>query len=86
MDQRLPHPINKTDMQSFMALAQQVSYATVIVPKLLLFRELIKDKVPWFWLQSMDEGFTYTKNLLPDKVKEGIELFDPARVTAFLTD
>ena len=81
-----PTPINKTDMRSFMALAQQVSYATAVAPRLLPFRELLKDKVPWFWDKSMDEVFTHTKNLLADKVEEGIKSYDPARVTALLTD
>ena len=43
-----PAPINRTDMRSFMALAQQVSYATAVAPRLLPFRELLKDSVPWF--------------------------------------
>ena len=34
----------------------------------------------------MDEVFTHTKNLLADKVEEGIKSYDPARVTALLTD
>ena len=81
-----PTPINKTDMRSFMALAQQVSYATAVAPRLLPFRELLKDKVPWFWDKRMDEVFTHTKHLLADKVEEGIKSYDPARVTALLTD
>ena len=81
-----PTPINKTNMRSFMALAQQVSYATAVAPRLLPFRELLKDKVPWFWDRSMDEVFTHTKNLLADKVEEGIKSYDPARVTALLTE
>ena len=81
-----PAPINRTDMRSFMALAQQVSYATAVAPRLLPFRELLKDSVPWFWDRKMDEVFTHTKNLLADKVEEGIKSFDPSRVTALLTD
>ena len=81
-----PTPINRTDMRSFMALAQQVSYATAVAPRLLPFRELLKDSVPWYWDRKMDEVFTNTKKLLADKVEEGIKSFDPARVTALLTD
>ena len=53
-------------MHSFMALAQQVSYATAVAPRLLPFRELLKDKVPWFWDKRMDEMFTHCKHLLAD--------------------
>ena len=73
-------------MRSFMALAMQLSYATAVAPRLLPFRELLKDKVPWFWDKRMDEMFTHTKHLLADKVEEGIKSYDPARVTALLTD
>ena len=34
----------------------------------------------------MDKMFTHTKHMLADKVEEGIKSFDPARVTALLTD
>ena len=33
-----PTPVNRTDLRSFMALVQQVSYATAVAPKLRLFR------------------------------------------------
>ena len=74
----IPTPINRTDMHSFMA--------TAVAPRLLPFRELLNDSVPWFWDRKMDEAFTHTKELLADKVEEGIQSFDPSRVTALLTD
>ena len=73
-------------MHSFMALAQQVSYAVAVAPRLLPFRELLKNSVPWYWDRKMDEVFTHTKKLLADKVEEGIQSVDPSRVTALLTD
>ena len=40
-----PRPQNKTDLRSFMALVQQVSYTTAVAPLLLPFRNLLKEKV-----------------------------------------
>ena len=73
-------------MWTFMALVQQVSYATAVAPKLLQFRELLRDKVPWFWNREMDELFINTKNTVADKVESRIKSFDPKLVTALLTD
>ena len=69
-----------------MALAQQVSYATAVAPCLLPFRELLRDKVPWHWDSRLDEVFAQTRQLLADKVEEGIMSFDPSKPTALLTD
>ena len=37
-----PTPVNRTDLRSFMALAQQISYA----PKRIPFRVLLKETTP----------------------------------------
>jgi hypothetical protein len=81
-----PTPVNRTDLRSFMALVQQVSYAIAVAPKLLPFRELLKETVPWFWDGKVDHVFTETKAELADKVEEGIKSFDPNLVTALITD
>ena len=53
-----PTPVNRTDMRSFMALVNQVSYATAFAPaRLLEFLELLRDKILWFWSREMDELF-----------------------------
>ena len=41
-----PTPVNRTDLRSLMALAQQISYATDVAPKLIPFRELLKATTP----------------------------------------
>ena len=68
-----PTPINRTDMRSFMALIQQISYATAAAPRLLRFRELLRDKVPWFWNWEVDDVCVRTKNVIADKVENGIK-------------
>ena len=55
-------------------------------PRLLQFRELLRDKVPWFWNWEMDDVCVRTKNVIADKVENGIKSFSPNLVTALLTD
>ena len=81
-----PTPGNRTDLRSFMALAQQVSYATAVAPKLHPFRELLKETVPWDWSESINKVFRETRTVSADNVGEGIKSFDPSRLTALLSD
>ena len=81
-----PRPQNKTDLRSFMALVQQVSYTTAVAPLLLPFRNLLKEKVDWDWTHEMDQIFTATRELLADRIEEGIKIFDPYKITILLSD
>ena len=66
-----PTPINRTDMLSFMALVQQVSYAKAVAPRLLHFRELLRDKVHWFWDRKIDEMCNHTRTCWLKSWKKG---------------
>jgi len=81
-----PTPQNKTDMRSFMALAQQISYATAVAPQLLPFRTLLKAGTAWEWNQQHDDIFVKVKDHLSSAVEEGITLFDPLKLTLLVTD
>ena len=81
-----PTLVNRTDLRSFMALVQQVNYATAVAPKLLPFRELLKDTIPLHWLEEIDRMFQETRAVLANRVEEGIKVFDLTKTTAVLTD
>ena len=81
-----PTPVNRTDMRSFMALMQQVSYSTAVAPLLLPFRHLLKEGVPWVWTEELDKVFQDSKQLMADRIEEGVRIFDPYKVTLLLTD
>ena len=81
-----PTPVNRTDMRSFMALMQQVSYTTAVAPLLLPFRHLLKEGVPWVWTEELDKVFQDSKRLMADRIEEGVRIFDPYKVTLLLTD
>lgn len=79
-----PTPATRTNLRSFMALVQQVSYATAVTPKLLQFRNLMKEITPWD--KEVDKVFREVRVQMADRVEEGIKLFDPNKTTALLTD
>ena len=79
-------PVNRTDLRSFMALVQQVSYTTAVAPKLHPFRELLKETVPLHWSESIDRVFQETRTVLADNVEDGIKSFDPSKPIALLSD
>ena len=83
---QFPVPVNKTDLRSFMALVQQVSYATAVAPLLLPFRNLLKEATPWNWTDEMDKTFQATREILAERIEEGIKLFDPYKITVLLSD
>ena len=81
-----PTPVNKTDMRSFMALMQQVSYSTAVAPLLLPFRRLLKEGEDWVWTNEMDTLFTEAKQIMANRIEEGVKIFDPFKTTLLLTD
>ena len=81
-----PTPVNKTDMRSFMALMQQVSYSTAVAPLLLPFRKLLKEGEDWVWTEELDTLFEEAKRIMAARVEEGIKIFDPYKVTLLISD
>ena len=76
-----PTPGNRTDIRNFIVLEQQISYAMAVAPKLIPFRELLKETTPWDWTDEIDNVFRETMTGPANNVEEGIRLFDPSRVT-----
>ena len=73
-------------MRSFTALLQQVAYCYAISPAVSKLRHLLKPAVPWEWTKELDEVFIQAKEVIAEKVEEGVRLFDPALPTGLLTD
>ena len=81
-----PTPKNLTDLRSFMALVNQVSVFYASQPKLVPFRDLLKKNAKWYWDEQLEHLFQETKERIASEIERGIELFDPIRPTALLTD
>ena len=84
-----PEPRNITDIRSFFALCEQVSYCFTIKEQLLPFRELVKTKdrkKTFFWDDQLSKLFVEAKNKIADSVCKGIMSYDISKVTTVETD
>ena len=81
-----PTPKGITDMRSFIALLQQVAYCYAISPKVAKLRHLLKPSEPWVWNEEANDVFEQAKEVIAEKVEEGVRLFDPKLPTGLLTD
>ena len=81
-----PTPKGITDMRSFTALLQQVAYCYAVSPKVARLRHLLKPSEQWIWDKETDDVFEEAREVIADKVEEGVRLFDPRIHTGLLTD
>ena len=57
-----------------------------VAPLLLPFRRLLKDDVPWEWTAELQQTFMASRELLAERIEEGIKIYDPYKVTMVLSD
>ncbi|VDI05204.1 Hypothetical predicted protein [Mytilus galloprovincialis] len=50
------------------------------------FRALLKPSTTFCWTNELDEVFHKSKEIIIQEMKEGVRLFDPARMTCLATD
>ena len=81
-----PTPHNITDLRSFMALLQQVSYCYAISPAVQPLRHLLKPTEKWNWTEEIHNTFEKAKETIAEKVNEGIKLFNPQLPTGVMSD
>ena len=77
-----PEPKNMTDMRSFMAMCEQVSYAARIKDDLLPFWDLLKNNGKnFFWDAQSLSIFKKIRNKISKACMAGIKSFDPNLIT-----
>lgn len=81
-----PTPHNITDLRSFMALLQQVSYCYAISPAIQPLRHLLKPTEKWNWTEEVNNVFEKAKETIAEKVNDGIKLFNPKLPTGVMSD
>ena len=81
-----PTPLNITDLRSFMALLQQVAYCYATSPATAPLRHLLKPSEPWDWSEDVHKVFVEAKEIIANKVEEGVRLFNPKLPTGLLSD
>ena len=81
-----PTPMGITDMRSFMALLQQVAYSYAISSKVTKLRHLLKPAESWIWDKETNSLFEQAKEVIADRLEDGVRLFDPRLTTGLITD
>merc|ERR1711888_363571 len=74
-----PTPTNITDLRSFMALLQQVAYCYAISPATNPLRHLLKPAEKWSWTPDINNAFERAREVIAEKVEEGVRERDRER-------
>ena len=75
-----------SEVSMYFGLINQVAYAFAMTEVMRPFRHLLSPKTPFAWTPELDELFEKSKEVIVDKVTEGIRLFDPNLTTCLATD
>ena len=83
---KFPTPKNISGVRAYFGLVNQVAYAFAMTEEMQPFRHLLSPKVRFEWSQELDTLFRKSKEVIIDRVSEGIRLFDPNLTTCLATD
>ena len=78
--------MNQTDIWSFFALVNLVSYAYALKEHLLPFREMLKKGAAFYWDSHLQSLFKKCRSHIADQVVQGIQTFSATRYTCLTTD
>ena len=81
-----PTPVNITDIRSFFGLVNQVSHYAQLRDLMEPFRKFLSPKIKFEWNKDLDDIFAKSKIQIVEAIKNGVQIFDPLRSTALMTD
>ncbi|XP_014678331.1 PREDICTED: uncharacterized protein LOC106818127 [Priapulus caudatus] len=81
-----PTPTDITGARAWFGLINQGAYAFAMTRQMQPFRALLKPSTKFLWTDELDELFRQSKEVIIQEMKEGVRLFDPARLTCLATD
>ena len=88
--QEFPTPKSTTDIRSWFGLVRQVAYAHSVSEELAPLRCLLKHeagkKPKFIWSDQLQNVFDKSKERLVNSVAQGIETFDPERLSCLQCD
>ena len=83
---KFPKPKDISGVRAYFGLVNQVAYAFAMTEEMQPFRHLLSPKVKFEWSQELDTLFEKSKEVIVEKVSEGIRLFDMKLPTCLATD
>ena len=81
-----PTPTDISGVRAYFGLVNQVAYAFAMTEEMYPMRHLLSPKTPFEWTPELDALFAKSKEIIVDKVIEGVKLFDPSLTTCLATD
>ena len=81
-----PKPQNITDVCSWFGLVNQLAWGYSLSPIMTPFRDLVKHNQTFTWNETLDKFFADSKQIIIEKIKEGIHMFDTVKPTCLQTD
>lgn len=81
-----PTPTDITGARAWFGLINQGAYAFAMARQMKPFRALLKPSTTFCWTNELDEVFHKSKEIIIQEMKDGVRLFDPARMTCLATD
>ena len=81
-----PTPKNITDIRSWFGLVNQVSHYAQLRDVMAPFRLLLSPKKKFLWNDEIDASFNSSKQIIVDKIREGVKIFSLDKVTCLRPD
>jgi len=73
-------------LRSWFGLVNQVSHYARLTELMSPFKLFLSPKVRFKWDEALEAAFNDSKKAIVESIKEGVRIFDLARVTALSTD
>ena len=81
-----PTPVNITDARSWFGLVNQAAWAYSLGPIMEPFRNLVKHNSTFHWDANLDQIFAESKEIILEKISEGLRTFDTSHITCLQPD
>ena len=81
-----PVPTDITGARAWFGLINQGAYAFARTKQMKPFRTLLKPSTKFEWTDDLTSSFRQSKEAIIQEMRDGVRLFDPARLTCLSTD
>ena len=81
-----PTPTSTTDIRAWFGLVHQVSHYNKLTDMLEPFKPFLSPKVKFKWTAELNDAFVSSKREIVHAIRNGVEIYDPARVTCLRPD
>ena len=81
-----PTPKNRNDIRSWFGLVRQVSHYNQLTDMMEPFKPFLSPKQKFLWNKELNEAFEASKIEIVNAIKDGVEIFDPAKLTCLRPD